>query len=238
MRMAAKHDEYQTVSNLAKGTVDISQKIGLVKKIALYLKARVPDYMEVEDMIQIGMVGLMEASKNYDAEVGVTFDEYAKRRIKGAILDEVRRSSSLSRLAVKNQREYSETKNLLTNRLNRDPTNAEVADSLGITVEELEKRRAHANQFNLVHIDEEASEWEAAFEDEQANPMLTMEQSELSSRLVEEVAKLDERSKLIISLYYRDELNMKEIGAVIGVNESRVSQILSATAKSLRQSLS
>ena len=62
--------------------VDISQKIGLVKKIALYLKARVPDYMEVEDMIQIGMVGLMETSKNYDADVGVTFDEYAKRRIK------------------------------------------------------------------------------------------------------------------------------------------------------------
>lgn len=237
MRMTSKHDEYQSVSNLVSGSVDVSHKIGLVKKIALYLKARVPDYMEVDDMIQIGMVGLMEASKNYDAEVGVSFDEYAKRRIKGAILDEVRKSSRLSRLAVKNMREYNETKNTLTNQLKRDPSNAEIASSMGISVPELEKKRAHASQFNIVHIEEETAEWEAAFEDEHANPMLTMEQSELSDKLLEEVSKLDERSKLVISLYYRDELNMKEIGAVIGVNESRVSQILSSTAKNLRQSL-
>jgi RNA polymerase sigma factor for flagellar operon FliA len=108
---------------------------------------------------------------------------------------------------------------------------------MGISVLELEKRRAHANQFNIVHIEEDSAEWEEAFEDESDNPMVNMEQAELSKRLVEEVSKLDERSKLIISLYYRDELNMKEIGAVIGVNESRVSQILSSTAKNLRKSL-
>ena len=99
--MSSKDGEYQTIQNLSSDSVDILQKISLVKKIALYLKARVPDYMEVDDMVQIGMVGLIEASKLYDASVGVTFDEYAKRRIKGAILDEVRKSSSLSRLAVK-----------------------------------------------------------------------------------------------------------------------------------------
>ena len=237
MSKTTKHTEYQTISDLNSGTAEVSQKIGLVKRIALYLKARVPDYMEVDDMIQIGMVGLMEASKNYDSEQGVSFDEYAKRRIKGAILDEVRKSSSLSRLAVKNLREYNQAKNKLTNELKRDPSNAEIADSMGISVLELEKRRAHANQFNIVHIEEDSAEWEEAFEDESDNPMVNMEQAELSKRLVEEVSKLDERSKLIISLYYRDELNMKEIGVVIGVNESRVSQILSSTAKNLRKSL-
>ena len=90
--MSSKDGEYQAIQNLSSDSVDILQKLGLVKKIALYLKARVPDYMEVDDMVQIGMVGLIEASKLYDASLGVTFDEYAKRRIKGAILDEVRKS--------------------------------------------------------------------------------------------------------------------------------------------------
>ena len=75
--MSSKDGEYQTIQNLSSDSVDILQKISLVKKIALYLKARVPDYMEVDDMVQIGMVGLIEASKLYDASVGVTFDEYA-----------------------------------------------------------------------------------------------------------------------------------------------------------------
>jgi RNA polymerase sigma factor for flagellar operon FliA len=183
------------------------------------------------------MVGLIEASKLYDPGVGVTFDEYAKRRIKGAILDEVRKSSSLSRLAVKTTREYNDAKTALSNDLNKEPTNAEIADYLDISISELEKRRSHANQMNLVHLEEDSAEWESAFEDEHTNPLLTMEQADLTERVTAEISKLDERSKLILSLYYRDEMNMKEIGAIIGVNESRVSQILSSTAKGLRQSL-
>ena len=235
--MSSKDGEYQTIQNLSSDSVDILQKISLVKKIALYLKARVPDYMEVDDMVQIGMVGLIEASKLYDASVGVTFDEYAKRRIKGAILDEVRKSSSLSRLAVKTTREYNQAKTALSNNLKKEPTNAEIAAYLDISISELEKRRSHANQMNMVHLEEDSAEWESAFEDEHTNPLLTMEQADLTERVTAEISKLDERSKLILSLYYRDEMNMKEIGAIIGVNESRVSQILSSTAKGLRQSL-
>jgi RNA polymerase sigma factor for flagellar operon FliA len=235
--MSSKGGEYEAIKNLSSEPVDVLQKIGLVKKIALYLKARVPDYMEVEDMVQIGMVGLMEASKSYDSSIGVTFDEYSKRRIKGAILDEVRKSSSLSRLAVKTTREYSQAKTILSNNLKKEPTNAEIAAYLDISISELEKRRSHANQMNMVHLEEDSAEWESAFEDEHTNPMLNMEQSELTERVAAEISKLDDRSKLILSLYYRDEMNMKEIGAIIGVNESRVSQILSSTAKGLRRSL-
>ena len=108
---------------------------------------------------------------------------------------------------------------------------------MDISISELEKRRSHANQMNMVHLEEDSAEWESAFEDEHTNPLLTMEQSDLTERVAAEISKLDERSKLILSLYYRDEMNMKEIGAIIGVNESRVSQILSSTAKGLRQSL-
>jgi RNA polymerase sigma factor for flagellar operon FliA len=235
--MSSKGGEYEAIKNLSSEPVDVLQKIGLVKKIALYLKARVPDYMEVDDMVQIGMVGLMEASKSYDSSIGVTFDEYSKRRIKGAILDEVRKSSSLSRLAVKTTREYSQAKTILSNNLKKEPTNAEIAAYLDISISELEKRRSHANQMNMVHLEEDSAEWESAFEDEHTNPMLNMEQSELTERVAAEISKLDDRSKLILSLYYRDEMNMKEIGAIIGVNESRVSQILSSTAKGLRRSL-
>ena len=235
--MSSKGGEYEAIKNLSSEPVDVLQKIGLVKKIALYLKARVPDYMEVDDMVQIGMVGLMEASKSYDSSIGVSFDEYSKRRIKGAILDEVRKSSSLSRLAVKTTREYNQAKTILSNNLKKEPTNAEIAAYLDISISELEKRRSHANQMNMVHLEEDSAEWESAFEDEHTNPMQNMEQSELTERVAAEISKLDDRSKLILSLYYRDEMNMKEIGAIIGVNESRVSQILSSTAKGLRHSL-
>ena len=214
--------EYKSVQDIGVASVDVSHKLGLVKKIALYLKARVPDFIEVEDMIQIGMLGLLEASQSFDPSVGVSFDEYAKRRIKGSILDEVRKASSMSRLAVKNNREYSHAKMSLTNSLGREPSNKEVAKLLGLTISELERKRSHANQFNLVQIDE-SEETESGFEDQAANPLLSLEDSELSDRLTNEISKLDDRSKLIISLYYVEELNMKEIGAVIGVNESRVS---------------
>ena len=108
---------------------------------------------------------------------------------------------------------------------------------MGISISELEKRRSHANQMNMVHLEEDSAEWDSALEDEHTNPLLTMEQADLTERVTAEISKLDDRSKLILSLYYRDEMNMKEIGAIIGVNESRVSQILSSTAKGLRQSL-
>lgn len=228
--------EYKLVQDIGAASVDVSHKFGLVKKIALYLKARVPDFIEVEDMIQIGMLGLLEASQSFDPSIGVSFDEYAKRRIKGSILDEVRKASSMSRLAVKNNREYSSAKMSLTNSLGREPSNQEVAEFLGLTISELERKRSHANQFNLVQIDESV-ETESGFEDQAANPLLNLEDSELSDRLTNEISKLDDRSKLIISLYYVEELNMKEIGAVIGVNESRVSQLLSGTAAKLRESL-
>ena len=229
--------EYKSVKDIGVASVDVSHKLGLVKKIALYLKARVPDFIEVEDMIQIGMLGLLEASQSFDSSVGVSFDEYAKRRIKGSILDEVRKASSMSRLAVKNNREYSHAKMSLTNSLGREPSNQEVAELLGLTISELERKRSHANQFNLVQIDDESIQTESGFEDQAANPLLSLEDSELSDRLTNEISKLDDRSKLIISLYYVEELNMKEIGAVIGVNESRVSQLLSGTAAKLRESL-
>jgi RNA polymerase sigma factor for flagellar operon FliA len=229
---------YSSEQNFESQSIDISRKIELVKKIALYLKARIPDYFEADDLIQIGMIGLIEANKNFDPSVGVSFDEYAKRRIKGAILDEVRKASSLSRLAVKNNREYSTAKNSLTNSLGRQATNVEIADYLDVSISELEHKRSHANQFNLVQLDNDLIEADGAFEDYQSNPMLSIEQAELSDRLTNEISKLDDRSKLIISLYYVEELNMKEIGAVIGVNESRVSQLLSATALKLRGSLS
>ena len=235
--MDSNETGYSSEQDSESQSIDISRKIELVKKIALYLKARVPDYFEAEDLIQIGMIGLIEASRNFDPSIGVSFDEYAKRRIKGAILDEVRKASSLSRLAVKNNREYSSAKNSLTNSLGRQPTNVEIADYLDVSISELEHKRSHSNQFNLVQLDNDLIEADGAFEDQQSNPMLSIEQAELSDRLTNEISKLDERSKLIISLYYVEELNMKEIGAVIGVNESRVSQLLSATALKLRGSL-
>ena len=228
---------YSSIGGGDSSSVELSKKIELVKKIALYLKSRIPDFFETDDLIQIGMVGLIEANNNFDSSRGVSFEEYAKRRIKGAILDEVRKASNLSRLAVKNNREYAAATESLTNSLGRAPSNQEIAKFLNITISELEHRRSHANQFNIVQLEDELAQADENFEDTNSNPLLGIEDDELTQRLADEISKLDDRTRLIISLYYVEELNMKEIGAVIGVNESRVSQILKSAAATLRESL-
>ena len=121
----------------------------IVTRTAHYLRGRVPDHVSIEDMIQIGTIGLMEAEATFDQSTGVKFVDFAKQRVRGAILDEVRKQSSISRLAIKNRQAHAEADKKLQQSLGREPRNSEVAVELGITLAEYEKQRVHAERFRL-----------------------------------------------------------------------------------------
>ncbi len=229
-----KTDAYINIQNIGSEKIPITHYLGLVKKIALHLRSRVPAYIELDDMIQLGTLGLIEAESKYDVNLGVSFEHFAKMRIKGAIIDEARRLSDISRLAIKNSKIHSVTFHELSNQLGRIPTNREMADHLSIDVDTFEDQRTHANNLNMLELD--ALYEDGTFDVAGERPGVFDEVAEegLKALVADAIAQLDQRKQLILKLYYIEELNLKEIGAIIGVNESRISQILSATVKELR----
>jgi len=236
--MSATTNRYEWVSEQRRGEAIILQHMALVKRTAVYLRPRVPDYIELNDMVQLGIIGLLEAEKTYDVSQGISFEAYAKIRIRGAIIDEARKLSRISRLALKNLKKHREARVSLEHSLERPPTSREIATHLGISLDEFEHERTHANSFNYLELDQLLESDNFDIEDESSPALDELINDETRSNLAEEIDKLDERKRLILSLYYTDELNLKEIGAIIGVNESRVSQILKAVIGDLRSKLS
>lgn len=209
----------------------------IVNRIAHYLHGRVPDHVGLEDMIQIGTIGLMEAETAFDQNAGVKFVDFAKQRIRGAILDEVRKQSSLSRLAIKNRQTHSEAEKKLQQNLGREPRNSEVAAELGITLAEYEKQRLHAERFQVDNYFQGSTELDELVSERAENPFNYINDDD-SIRLVRSaIASLPERQRLIVNLYYVEEMNMREISEVIGVNESRISQLLKEIVLNLRSQL-
>ncbi len=215
----------------------VLQHVGLVKRTALHLKARIPQVMDVDELIQVGMIGLIEASQNFDASRGVEFEIFARTRIRGAILDEVRRISVLPRSAISHIRETNEATQELATELGRHPTQSELAEHMGKEAIEYQKERAHAHQ--MLMVDSDAAEDEVL--NTPAQPVYEPEQEvgdqRLMHSLADAISQLPERDQIIMSLYYTEDMNLKEIGAVLGISESRVSQLLSANVKKLRKIL-
>ncbi|MAW33198.1 MAG: FliA/WhiG family RNA polymerase sigma factor [Proteobacteria bacterium] len=215
----------------------ILKHLGLVKRVALHLKVRVPAFMELNELIQAGMIGLLEAAKSYDSNRGVEFENYAHTRVKGAMIDEVRRMSALPRSAVAIIKTHNEAAKQLEGKLGRSPSQAELAEHLGKEVDSLQKERGVARQFETVSMEVLEEEVLSIPSGKDSQPQEVVEQAEFMEVLVEAIDRLPERDKLVMSLYYVEELNLKEIGEVVGVSESRISQILSSNVKNLRKSL-
>ena len=211
--------------------------LGMVKRIGLHLQPRVPRYVDLQDLIQAGMVGLVEAARAYDHSKGSTFEAYAYLRIKGAMFDEVRRMSSLPRSVVAIGRAHAESERELTGKLGRSATSGEVAAFMGKDADDLHRERARAIQFETTSIETLSEQVENIPAPDENRPDVQVEYNDFIAALIEAIEALPEREKLVISLYYVEEMNLKEIGATIGVSESRVSQILTVTARSLRATL-
>ncbi len=215
----------------------VMANLNLVKRVALHLKVRLPPFVEFDDLLQAGMVGLIEASRSYKSEKGTPFDGIARLRIKGAMIDHVRRQSYLPRSAVATKKSHSEATKTLADELGRAPTQQELADFMDMDINDLQKERHQSSQFETDSIEDMADAVDSLPDTEDSIPDIALEKAQFSESLVRAIEELPEREKLILSLYYTEELTLKEIGEIIGVGESRISQILAKTAKSLRQTL-
>ena len=215
----------------------ISSQYSLVKRVAYHLSSRLPSNIAIEDLVQAGMEGLLQAQKVFDASRGINFELFAKTRIRGAMLDEVRRISFSTRNVISTKRKQDEIVRDLTQKLGRQPKNTEVASELGISIEEYESNRLLAGSAEFVSTDESPEAFEE-IDENRGGPEAELEQAQDIGALALAIEKLPERSQQILALYYQEEMNLKEIGEILSVSESRISQILSETAGKLRKLMS
>ncbi|EDL55032.1 MULTISPECIES: RNA polymerase sigma factor FliA [Vibrio] len=237
MNKALTYDQH---ANLSGQQAFLEKYSVLVKRIAHHLIGRLPPNVLVEDLIQAGMIGLIEAQKNYDGSKGASFETYAGIRIRGAMLDDIRRGDWVPRSVHKHSRDISQAISVLEVELNRDPTDSEVANYLGLSLAQYHKALTDINCSKLVGIEDlGVSEDSVSVSDEEDNtPFQGVADDAFREALIESIKSLPEREALTLSLYYDEELNLKEIGEVLGVSESRVSQILSQSMQRLRTKLS
>lgn len=209
----------------------------LVKRIAYHLLARLPASVQADDLIQSGMIGLIEAAKNFDGTKGASFETFAGIRIRGAMLDEMRRGDWTPRSVHRNARLIAETINELESELGRDVKDVEVAEKLDITLDEYHQMLSDVSSGRIIGIEDLGiTDDVLVTADDRQDDHLFEEQANDSFQqaLIKNISSLPEREAIVLSLYYNDELNLKEIGEVLNVSESRVSQIHSQALVRLR----
>ena len=215
----------------------VLNNLNLVKRIALHLKARLPSHVELDELMQVGMIGLIEASKSFKFDKGIQFENYAHARVRGSMIDEIRNMSSHPRSSLTLKKNISEATIQLQGKLGRKPTEQELAEHIGISVSELQKDITLSRKFETTSIETLENEILNIPANESSQPELILENSEIIKNLELAIDKLPERDKLIMSLYYVDEMNLKEIGEILNVSESRISQIMSSTVKNLKTTM-
>ena len=211
---------------------DVSQHLGLVKRVASRFHSRLPSAIEQSDLIQAGIVGLLEALEAFDPERGNDFETFAKLRIRGAMLDEIRRAAWAPRSTVKLAVQAREAEEKIINETGSPASHRQIADALGLDVERYHTLRARNQGLALSTTLEEIE-----FASESPTPDQLVDEESQVRALRAAIGGLKERERLILALYYDEELTLKEIGAVLSISESRASQILSAVAKKLRSTL-
>ena len=220
----------------------VVQYAPLVKRIAYHMMARLPASVQVDDLIQVGMIGLLDAVSNYDDTQGAQFETYAVQRVRGAMLDELRQCDWLPRSARKALRQIETAMNALEQRVCRAPTEREVANELHVSLEGYQQMLLDARGCQLLHYEDlQSSEGEDFFErhcaDNSAEPFAKLQDGKFRVKLIEAIGLLPEREKLMMAMYYEEELNLREIGEVMGVSESRVCQLHSQAMARLRSKL-
>ena len=228
----------------AKGQLDrealIRQHVPLVRRIALHMIAKLPPNVELDDLIQVGLIGLTDALTRYEVTQGVQFETFASQRIRGAMLDELRGGDWMSRGARKSQKDIEHALHRVEQRLGRSPIESEIAAELGMSLEDYQALLSKVRGTQLVyledfhHDDEDEGFLDRHVADEGADPMAVLRDQRLRASLVEAIKALPEREQYIMGMYYEHDMNLKEIAAVLGVTESRVCQLHSQAIARLR----
>ncbi len=214
----------------------------LVKRIANHMVAKLPSNIEVDDLIQVGMIGLMDALSRYEEAPGAQFETYAAQRIRGAMLDELRQADWLPRGARKSMRQIEAAVHALQQRLGRSPLEAEIASELKVPLADYQEMLLEARGTQLIHYEDFMEDGDDDFlerncADSNPDPLANLLDDNLRKVLIGAISDLPEREKMMMGLYYEQELNFKEIGAVLGVSESRICQIHNQAVARLRAKL-
>ncbi|WP_269532228.1 RNA polymerase sigma factor FliA [Chitinimonas sp. BJYL2] len=221
----------------------VNQFAPLVKRLAYHLVSRLPASVEVDDLIQAGLIGLMEAARNFDAAAGVMFETYATQRIRGAMLDELREADWMPRQLRRSMRDIESMLSKLEHQLGRAPSETEMAAGMQLSLADYQSLLADCRGHQLIYYDDYDSDDEhrevldGFAADHGSDPLRGLDDASFRQVLIEGIAALPEREKMVMGLYYEQELNLKEIGAVLNVSESRVCQLHSQAVARLRVKL-
>lgn len=229
----------------AKGQFDrehmIRQYVPLVRRLAHHMIAKLPPNVELDDLIQVGMIGLSEALTRYEAAQGVQFETFATQRIRGAMIDELREGDWMSRGSRKSQKDIERALRRVEQKLGRTPKESEIAEELGMTLADYQDLLGKVRGTQLVYLedmggssDDDEGFLDRHLGDADADPMERLRDSRLRQALVDAIKTLPEREQYIMSMYYEKDLNLKEIAAVLGITESRVCQLHSQSVARLR----
>ena len=210
----------------------------LVKRIAHHLRARLPESVQAEDLIQAGMIGLLEAARKFEDNRGASFETYAGIRIRGSMLDEIRRGDWAPRSVHRDARKIAGAIAMVEKKLGREARDYEVAAEMNLSIEEYHLKVRDSLSCRLFSYEDMQGDGDGPeIAGSDASPFDDLARSRFLDRLGEAISLLSQREQLVLALYYDEELNLKEIGAVLGVSESRISQIHGQAALRLRARL-
>ncbi|MGC4061647.1 MAG: RNA polymerase sigma factor FliA [Aquabacterium sp.] len=231
----------------AKGRLEIDamlrQYSPLVRRLAHQMIAKLPANVEIDDLIQVGMIGLTDALNRFDAGQGVQFETFATQRIRGAMLDELRGADWLSRGTRKQQRDIESAVHKLEQRLGRAPQESEIAKEMGMSLGDYQEMLGKVRGTQLIYLEDMSGEdgdndyLDRHVTDEGNDPLSLLQDHRMRHALVEAIKNLPEREQYVMSMYYEQDMNLKEIAAVLGVTESRVCQLHSQSIARLRVKL-
>ncbi len=215
----------------------VRKHLPLVRKIAWHVHGSMSSIVEVEDLIQIGMVALIEAVSGFEDRGQVTFEQYLMTRLRGAMIDELRRQATLTRGAMRRRKAYQETISALATELGHAPSDAQVAEKLGVSPEKLRAEYASAEAVRFDSIDDLYSDESPWFMSEEPNAFDQLAEGDQREALIAAIGELPTREAQVIQLYYVEELNLEEIGQVLGVGAARICQIKASAHARLKRAL-
>jgi RNA polymerase sigma factor FliA len=232
------HAMYAEVERFGEDNI-VTRHAALVKRIAFHLINRMPAHVQVDDLIQAGMLGLLEAASNFDSGQGASFETYAGIRIRGSMLDEIRKLDWTPRSVHRKSRAVSEAIRRIEHQKGSDATDHEIAQEMGISLSEYHQILVDTNSARVFSIDalEDENDYQVAGAVNDS-PFNQLSDNEYQKNLADSIRSLPEKEQLVMSLYYQDELNFREIGQVLDVSESRVCQIHGQALLRIRSKMS